>query len=108
MLVYMPPQAPASIPVIDLGWQKGNTARAIHRACRESGFFHIANHGEPLGLERSAGPCVARDLRCLCLAVAAVVKLHNHGSLAAVPAEAGAHDSKAEQAVSLEISQPIG
>jgi isopenicillin N synthase-like dioxygenase len=47
MLVYMPPQAPASIPVIDLGWQKGDTARAIHRACRETGFFYIANHGVP-------------------------------------------------------------
>src|SRR5262249_15044152 len=52
MLIYQPPKAPKSIPVVDLGPSFSGEARAadqaakqIHRACREMGFFYVSNHG---------------------------------------------------------------
>src|SRR5262245_40376493 len=54
MIVYTPPRAATRIPVIDLaGSFSGDTAARkqiawdIHRACRETGFFYVANHGIP-------------------------------------------------------------
>jgi isopenicillin N synthase-like dioxygenase len=52
MIIYTPPASPTSIPVIDLDGTfapdsvaRANAATAIHRACRETGFFYVANHG---------------------------------------------------------------
>lgn len=57
MLLYTPPKPADSIPVIDLsasfaGGQDAlrDTAQAIHRACRETGFFYVAGHGVPSSL----------------------------------------------------------
>jgi isopenicillin N synthase-like dioxygenase len=54
MIIYSLPQQPKSIPVVDLTGAGGATAAqaksvasAIHRACRETGFFYVANHGVP-------------------------------------------------------------
>jgi isopenicillin N synthase-like dioxygenase len=54
MIIYTPASKPISIPVIDLAgtFQSDAPARhaaaqSMHRACRESGFFYIANHGMP-------------------------------------------------------------
>src|SRR6266496_4023326 len=45
MIVYTPPAAAKAIPVVDL---LGNDVpREIHKACRETGFFYVANHGVP-------------------------------------------------------------
>jgi isopenicillin N synthase-like dioxygenase len=52
MEIYVPPKAVTSIPIIDLGDDNGRDTSAreriagqIHRACRETGFFYVANHG---------------------------------------------------------------
>ena len=52
MLIYQPPIAPTSIPVIDLSPSFSGdpdkvdaVAREIHKACREMGFFYISHHG---------------------------------------------------------------
>jgi isopenicillin N synthase-like dioxygenase len=52
MLIYQPPGAPKSIPVVDLGpsfsgcsQDIDDVARQIHRACREMGFFYVSHHG---------------------------------------------------------------
>lgn len=46
MLVYAPPQRPKSIPVVDISGTDAKTvASAIHRACRETGFFYVRGHG---------------------------------------------------------------
>lgn len=49
MLIYTPPRAATSIPVIDVGSDtaegKLRAAAEIHRACRETGFFYVSNHG---------------------------------------------------------------
>jgi isopenicillin N synthase-like dioxygenase len=51
MQIYTPPQRPKSIPVIDLSGTSSSpthikvVAEAIHRACRETGFFYVSNHG---------------------------------------------------------------
>ncbi len=57
MQLYTPPKPADSIPVIDLsasfsGGDKAlhDTASAIHRACRETGFFYVAGHGVPSSL----------------------------------------------------------
>jgi isopenicillin N synthase-like dioxygenase len=50
MHIYTPPANLASIPVINLDTSQKAAAMAIHRACRETGFFYIANHGVPAGL----------------------------------------------------------
>jgi len=57
MLLYSPPKAATSIPVVDLGASFSADASthkpiaaAIHRACRETGFFYIANHRVPQSL----------------------------------------------------------
>ncbi|EGP54270.1 isopenicillin N synthase (plasmid) [Agrobacterium tumefaciens F2] len=49
MLLYSPPQAATSIPVIDISdltrAGKKKAAGEIHRACRETGFFYVSQHG---------------------------------------------------------------
>ncbi|WP_448661960.1 isopenicillin N synthase family dioxygenase [Sphingomonas sp. CJ20] len=51
MIPYTPPKAATRIPVIDLapsfaeGPGRAAVAQAIHRACRETGFFYVAGHG---------------------------------------------------------------
>ena len=51
MIIYTPPGPATDIPVIDLagGFSadiagRKAVAAAIHRACRETGFFYVANH----------------------------------------------------------------
>ena len=57
MIFYEPPRTPEHIPVIDLSPSLGpdasgrdDVARAIHRACRETGFFYVSHHGLPQSL----------------------------------------------------------
>jgi isopenicillin N synthase-like dioxygenase len=52
MIIYTPPQAPTSIPVVDLSGsfssnreERKKVSWEIHKACRETGFFYIRNHG---------------------------------------------------------------
>ncbi len=52
MHLYTPSKAPTFIPIVDLadtqtvgGPARDRAAQDIHRACRETGFFYIANHG---------------------------------------------------------------
>lgn len=54
MIPYEPPAPASRIPVIDLGRAVpgdagGDAAVAweIHKACRETGFFYVSNHGVP-------------------------------------------------------------
>lgn len=54
MLVYTPPKTVTSIPVVDLAGsfsadaeQRQAVAWEIHKACRDTGFFYIRNHGIP-------------------------------------------------------------
>jgi isopenicillin N synthase-like dioxygenase len=48
MIVYTPPSPPNSIPVVDL--DGSDVPWEIHKACRETGFFYVANHGVPQAL----------------------------------------------------------
>jgi isopenicillin N synthase-like dioxygenase len=48
MIVYTPPRAAKSIPVIDLA--AARVPDEIGRACRDTGFFYVANHGVPQAL----------------------------------------------------------
>ena len=57
MHLYSPPKVPTEIPVVDLGGgaiegpgKREHVAGDIHRACRETGFFYVANHGVDPGL----------------------------------------------------------
>jgi isopenicillin N synthase-like dioxygenase len=54
MIVYTPPDTDRVIPVIDLtGSFTGDAAKresvawAVHKACRDTGFFYVSNHGIP-------------------------------------------------------------
>jgi len=54
MLIYTPASAAKNIPVIDLSESfssdlaaKKAVAWEVHKACRETGFFYISNHGIP-------------------------------------------------------------
>jgi isopenicillin N synthase-like dioxygenase len=57
VIIYTPPKATDHIPVIDLvgsfspdpGYRK-QLAWEVHKACRETGFFYVANHGIRAGL----------------------------------------------------------
>jgi isopenicillin N synthase-like dioxygenase len=48
MIVYTPPSAAKTIPLVDFAASK--VAWEIHKACRETGFFYVANHGVPQAL----------------------------------------------------------
>lgn len=58
MIPYTPPRAAETIPVVDLGESfspgpaREAVAAAIHRACRETGFFYVSGHGVPGELVR--------------------------------------------------------
>src|SRR5437867_6430008 len=45
MIVYTPPAPAKTIPVVD--FHGDDVPREIHKACRETGFFYVANHGVP-------------------------------------------------------------
>ena len=45
MIPYSPPRAATRIPLVDLAGGDDAAARAIHRACRETGFFYVTGHG---------------------------------------------------------------
>ena len=52
MIIYTPPSPPTRIPVVDLTDSfssdfnsRKKIAWEIHKACRETGFFYISNHG---------------------------------------------------------------
>jgi isopenicillin N synthase-like dioxygenase len=52
MEIYVPPKAASFIPIVDLGGAgsmnnatRDRIATQIHRACRETGFFYVMNHG---------------------------------------------------------------
>lgn len=52
MILYTPPAAAQSIPIVDLSASFGTDAEAkkavaweIHRAARDTGFFYVSNHG---------------------------------------------------------------
>ena len=48
MIVYTPPRVAKSIPVIDLAGAR--VPEEIGKACRDTGFFYVANHGVPQAL----------------------------------------------------------
>ncbi len=57
MIIYTPPNPAQSIPVIDLAISRAPDAGArlaiaqeVHRACRETWFFYVADHGVPADL----------------------------------------------------------
>jgi isopenicillin N synthase-like dioxygenase len=57
MILYTPPQPARAVPVIDLAPAldgdlpaRKAVAWEIHKACRDIGFFYVANHGVPASL----------------------------------------------------------
>ena len=58
MIVYTPPSAARTIPVVDL--RGGDAPWEIHKACRETGFFYVANHGVPQSLVDAQFECARR------------------------------------------------
>jgi len=57
MLIYEPPRPASAIPVIDIAAvfsgtsaQRKELAWEVHKACRDTGFFYIANHHVPAEL----------------------------------------------------------
>ena len=51
MLLYSAPKTLDAIPVVDLGTtDRKSIADDIHRACRDTGFFYVVNHGIPQAL----------------------------------------------------------
>jgi isopenicillin N synthase-like dioxygenase len=48
VIIYTPPKPADKIPVIDI--EAKEASWEIHKACRETGFFYIANHGIPRAL----------------------------------------------------------
>ena len=57
MIFYTPPKTADHIPVIDFSdayspelARREAVAWEIHKACRETGFFYLANHGVPQSL----------------------------------------------------------
>jgi isopenicillin N synthase-like dioxygenase len=57
MIIYSPPRVATSIPVVDFAGgfsprleDRKSVAWEIHKACRETGFFYVANHRVPRAL----------------------------------------------------------
>lgn len=57
MLIYTPPATARELPVIDISGSTGGDVAAIdaiaweiHKACRDTGFFYVSNHGVPADL----------------------------------------------------------
>lgn len=68
MIIHTPPKAAETIPIIDLAGTftaLAETQRAIawevHKACRERGFFYLANHRIPETLIARRGPTRLRQ-----------------------------------------------
>ncbi|MDV6884704.1 isopenicillin N synthase family oxygenase, partial [Pseudomonas aeruginosa] len=64
MIIYTPASAAKFIPAIDLTGSfsediadKKAVAWEIHKACRETGFFYIKNHGIPEGMIQAQLEC---------------------------------------------------
>src|SRR5436189_198869 len=88
MIVYTPPAPAKTIPVVD--FHGDDVPREIHKACRETGFFYVANHGAP----RARRSC-ARDARAVARAaggfLCAVLRhAEYHARAAALCAASGA------------------
>jgi isopenicillin N synthase-like dioxygenase len=88
MIVYTPPSAARTIPVIDFSGSFSPTpddrrkvAWEIHKACRETGFFYIANHGVPQALIDAQFEC-ARRFFALSLADKMALHMRNSASTA--------------------------
>jgi isopenicillin N synthase-like dioxygenase len=58
MIAYTPPRIAKSIPVVDL--EGAGVPEAINRACRDTGFFYVANHGVPQALVDAQFDCARR------------------------------------------------
>ena len=58
MIVYTPPAPAKTIPVVDFHGR--DVPREIHKACRETGFFYVANHGVPQSLIDAQFECARR------------------------------------------------
>jgi isopenicillin N synthase-like dioxygenase len=58
MIVYTPPATAKTIPVVDLLGK--DVPRQIHKACRETGFFYVANHRLPQSLIEAQFDCARR------------------------------------------------
>jgi isopenicillin N synthase-like dioxygenase len=58
MIVYTPPRAVKTIPVVDLAGRKAPSE--IEQACRETGFFYIAGHGVAQSLIDAQFDCARR------------------------------------------------
>ena len=57
MIPYTPPRAAKTIPIVDFSGsfsprpeERNNVAWEVHKACREIGFFYVANHRVPQAL----------------------------------------------------------
>lgn len=67
MVIYTPASAAKAIPVIDLTGSfsrdtdaKKVVAWEVHKACRETGFFYVSNHGVPQDLLDKQLECARR------------------------------------------------
>lgn len=54
MIIYEPPKAATHIPIVDFAdafspdlEARRKVAEEVHKACRDTGFFYIVNHGAP-------------------------------------------------------------
>jgi isopenicillin N synthase-like dioxygenase len=67
MILYTPPGPPKTIPVVDLSGSfspdasdRQKVAWEIHKACRDTGFFYVSNHGIPQALVDAQFECSRR------------------------------------------------
>ncbi|MGQ0651534.1 MAG: isopenicillin N synthase family dioxygenase [Betaproteobacteria bacterium] len=60
MIVYTPPRVAKAIPVVDLAGARARAPDEIGRACRDTGFFYVANHGVPQALIDAQFDCARR------------------------------------------------
>ena len=59
MIIYEPPKAATHIPIVDFAdafspdlEARRKVAEEVHKACRDTGFFYIVNHGAPDAMMR--------------------------------------------------------
>lgn len=67
MIIYKPPSAPKTIPVVDFAGsfsprleERKKVAWEIHKACRETGFFYVGGHRVPQQLIDAQFECARR------------------------------------------------